>query len=176
MSVCEKTNWRGCDGRCRGKSCHQRSLWKRARSVSDWAGWGSTICHSPALISDSMKMNAPRSKKTRGVATCQKIHKQGYLVHRELYILKSNTPSHFIVGDCQIPHDSTLLLAPLPPGPFCGSPDTHRSYTASPQNRDVKKGHSLKRTTKAPTRCCEYQKTLQHKHTIYKLIRVQVNK
>lgn len=32
-----------------------------------------------------------RSKETRGVTTCQEIHKQGYLQRRQLYILKSNT-------------------------------------------------------------------------------------
>lgn len=54
----------------------------------DWVYCVCAVCRSTALISASMKMYALCSKKTGGVTTCQEIHKQGYLEHWELYILK----------------------------------------------------------------------------------------
>lgn len=89
----------GCDGRCWGKSCHQRSP-SPVREIQvhsfDWPYCGGAVCRSAALISTSMKMYALCSKKTGGVTTCQKTHKQGYLEHRELYILKCNIPRHLV--------------------------------------------------------------------------------
>lgn len=58
-------------------------------------------------------MYALASKKTGGVTTCQEIHKQGYLEHGELYILKSAS-FHFIGagGVCQIPTDTPPQYTP----------------------------------------------------------------
>lgn len=82
----------------------------------DWAYCGCAVCHSTALISASMKMYALCSKKTGGVTTCQEIHKQGYLEHRELYILKRNIPRHFVSFHCGGLAKS--LLVPHPSAPL----------------------------------------------------------
>jgi len=68
-------------------------------SLFDWAICvAPVVCHSFTLISGSMKMYAPLSKKTGGVATCHEIHKQAYVKLGIPHILNSNPPSHFIVG------------------------------------------------------------------------------
>lgn len=68
-------------------------------SLFDWANCVVTVvCHYFTLISGSMKMYAPLSKKTGGVTTCQEIHKQAYVKLGTLHTLNSNPPSHFIVG------------------------------------------------------------------------------
>lgn len=68
-------------------------------SLFDWAICiAPVVCHYFTLISGSIKMHAPLSKKTGGVATCHEIHKQAYVKLGMLHILNSNPPSHFIVG------------------------------------------------------------------------------
>lgn len=141
----------------------------------DWAYCGCAVCHSTALISASMKMYALCSKKTGGVTTCQEIHKQGYLEHRELYILKSNIPRHFVSfhcgGACQIPADTPPHHTPAK------GPQIRRRYSTIPPKKRCGRRRSLSTTQqRLSARCCEYQKSPQHKHKIYKLIRVQVNK
>lgn len=68
-------------------------------SLFDWAICvAPVVCHYFTLISSSMKMHAPLSKKTGGVATCHEIHKQACVKLGMPHILNSNPPSHFIVG------------------------------------------------------------------------------
>lgn len=116
--VWRKSTGDGCDGRCEGKSCHQCSQSPTEGSQVhsfDWAYCGGAVCHSTALIIASMKMYALCSKKTGGVTTCQEIHKQGYLEHRELYILKSNIPRHFVSFHCRGLAKSLLVPRPTAP-------------------------------------------------------------
>lgn len=144
----------------------------------DWAYCGCAVCHSTALISASMKMYALCSKKTGGVTTCQEIHKQGYLEHRELYILKSNIPRHFVSFHCGGLAKSPLV--PRPTAPYQRVPRWEGGTSLYPPPKKKKKvaGESALSAAqqRLSARCCEYQKTLQHKHKIYKLIREQVNK
>lgn len=120
----KKSTCDGCDGRCRGKRCHRRSPSPPVEESQvhgfDWPYRGGAVCHSAALISTSMKMYVLCSKKTGGVTTCQEIHKQGYLEHGELYILKSNIHHHLVsfprwglAKTPLVPH----LAAPLQKGP-----------------------------------------------------------
>ncbi|KAJ7994966.1 hypothetical protein DPEC_G00255010 [Dallia pectoralis] len=98
----------------------------------DWAGYGVALCHSSALISASEEKECPTLKENRGCGyLSKKTRKHGYSEHSKLYILKSYTPSDFIVVDCQIPLDSTLLLA-SPQGSFSGSQDPHRRGRSAP--------------------------------------------
>lgn len=99
--------------------------------VFDWAYCGCAVCHGVPLISASMKMYALCSKKTGGVTTCQEIHKQGYLELRELYILKSNIPRHFLSFHCGGPAKSLLISHPAH---SCKrSPDKEEVCNYSPQ-------------------------------------------
>lgn len=90
----------------------------------DWVYCVCAVCRSTALISASMKMYALCSKKTGGVTTCQEIHKQGYLEHWELYILKQNIPHHFIAGGL-----AKSLLIPDPTAPSQMSPDKEEVHS-----------------------------------------------
>lgn len=135
----------------------------------DWAYCGCAVCHSTALISASMKMYALCSKKTGGVTTCQEIHKQGYLEHGELYILKSNISFRFIVGG--LPNPCWYPTQAKGP-PIKRWYPIRRRYTASPQpacacthrHRHTRtqrwEGESTLSTTqqRLSARCCEYQK------------------
>lgn len=135
---------------------------------------GAAVCRSTALIIASMKMYALCSKKTGGVTTCQEIHKQGYLEHWELYILKSNTPHHFVSFHCRGLAKS--LLVPHPCCTFAKRSQDKEEVRHKALPRDWMWGDGALSTTqqRLTARCCEYQKPPRHKHKIYKLIRAQV--
>ena len=161
------------------------TLWKRARYQALIGPAVAVLFATEQLwLVPPWKCMSRCSKKTGGVTTCQEIHKQGYLDYRELYILKSNIPPppfRFIsvleVGAREIP-------AGAPPhGTLAKGPQIRRRYTAihprTPFPKKKSVGEDALSTTqqRLSARCCEYQKkSLQHKHKIYKLIRVQVNK